>query len=198
MLKKGIFYMLLFCIYLLLPFLILIDIISFDFKFYALTIGGIIVFLLMKWYGYKNEDMGISKKNIFFSIKDVFPLTCILFICGILLFVFGKSQRFNINEDGLFFLFYIFISCPLQEFLYRGALNSIFNSFKFSSITTIFISSLLYSYVHIIYHDFLTLFLTFSIGIIWHYLYRKTNNLCGVVFSHIVLGVVTILIGLIN
>ena len=64
MLKNGMFYILLFSIYLLLPFFIFINVISFDFKFYALTIGGVLVFLLMKWYGCKNEDMGISQKNI--------------------------------------------------------------------------------------------------------------------------------------
>lgn len=198
MLKNGMFYILLFSIYLLLPFFIFINVISFDFKFYALTIGGVLVFLLMKWYGCKNEDMGISQKNIVLSIKNTQALTGILFLSGILLFIFGKGQRFNINEDGSFFLFYIFISCPIQEFLYRGSLNAVFNNLKFSSIKTIFISSLLYSYAHIIYCDFPTLLLTFSIGIIWHYLYRKTNNLCGVILSHIVLGIVTILIGLIN
>ena len=62
----------------------------------------------------------------------------------------------------------------------------------------VILSSLYYSFVHIIYKDVLTCLLTFIIGIIWYLLYRKDYALSGVVFSHIVLGILTISLGIVN
>ena len=62
----------------------------------------------------------------------------------------------------------------------------------------IVLSSLCYSFVHIIYKDVLTCVLTFIIGIIWYMFYKKDKNLCGVTLSHMVLGVATIVLGIIN
>lgn len=196
--KNWLFYLLLSITYIGLPALILLNIINFDYKFYALTIGGFFVFLLLYFNGYSQKEMGLKFDSLKQSFIDTLLLTLILLIIGIILFLTGKSQRFDINESGMFFIFYIFISCPIQEFLYRGALNAIFEKLELKPPFIILISSLLYSYVHIIYLDFLTLILTFAIGLIWHYEYRKTNNLFGVTVSHIVLGILTILIGLIN
>lgn len=199
MLRKNIlFYFLMICTYIGLPFLILIHIIPFDYKFYALTIGGIFIYILMRIYGYSNNEMGLTRFLLKKSIIDVLPLTISFLILGIILYFFGLTQRFDVTENLSFFIFYVFISCPIQEFLYRGALNCVLmNIFSKKWIIIIF-CSLFYSYVHIIYLDVLTLLLTFGIGVVWHLIYLRTKNLSGVIISHIVLGILTITIGLIN
>ena len=121
----------------------------------------------------------------------------IFVIIGLLIYQLGYTQRFEINENLAFFLFYVFISCPIQELLYRGVLTSI-GCEKISNTGLVLISSFLYSYIHIIYYDFLTLVITFIIGVIWHLAYLKTNNLMGVTISHIILGILTISIGFIQ
>lgn len=195
--KRNILKLVVLFIYIGLPFLIFIGLIPFDYKFYTLTIGGIIVYAIMKVLGFKNRELGIKEESAWQSIRDVFPVTFLFVIIGLLMYQFGYTQRFEINENLAFFLFYVFISCPIQELLYRGVLTSI-GCGKFSNTGLVIVSSFLYSYIHIIYHDFLTLVITFMIGVIWHFAYLKTNNLIGVTISHIILGILTISIGFIQ
>ena len=195
--KRNILKLVVLFIYIGLPFLIFIGLIPFDYKFHTLTIGGIIVYAIMKVLGFKNRELGIKEESAWQSIRDVFPVTFLFVIIGLLMYQFGYTQRFEINENLAFFLFYVFISCPIQELLYRGVLTSI-GCGKVSNTGLVIVSSFLYSYIHIIYHDFLTLVITFMIGVIWHFAYLKTNNLIGVTISHIILGILTISIGFIQ
>ncbi|HEM6153637.1 TPA: CPBP family intramembrane metalloprotease [Streptococcus suis] len=152
----------------------------------------------MRVAGNQNSEMGLSFNSSAKSMKDVTVLTVILGILGVLLYLTGIGGRFSPNETVSFYLFYIFISSPAQEFLYRGALVRILTRLNVSERSKMIVSSALYSFVHIIYKDFWTLVLTFCIGIIWYRSYRKTNNLLGVCVSHAVLGIVTILAGVID
>ena len=87
---------------------------------------------------------------------------------------------------------------PIQEFLYRGALTSIFRRMNLSGSRNWIMSSLLYSFVHIIYRDFLTCLLTLTIGLIWYKKYEYNRSLIGVSLSHAVLGAITIFAGIID
>lgn len=184
-------------IYIGLPLLILFGVINFDYKFYALTIGGIIVYILFRYLGFSNWDLGITNCNIQNSIVCVLPITVLLAIIGCVLWIGGFS-RITPNEHWTFFIFYIFISSPIQEFLYRGALEAALQKLNYPFIIRMILTSTLYSFVHIIYRDCLTLLLTFLIGLIWYYCYYRFKNLIGVSISHAVLGVVTIVAGIIN
>ncbi len=93
---------------------------------------------------------------------------------------------------------YILLLSPVQEFIYRGVLTAILKQRNISNKIILIFTSILYSFVHIIYLDIVTLILTFIIGMIWHKIYMKTENLIGVSISHSVLGAVTIVLGIIN
>ena len=183
-------------IYILVPTLISFNSYLYDIKFYLLTGIGLLIFLLMKLFKVKNKDLGITKDNLFKSIKRNL-LLIILFIIIIIIFKLLHLDKYNPNETILFYIFYIFISCPIQEFLYRGVFGYFDMNSKYNYLWLI-LSSLCYSFVHIIYKDILTCVLTFIIGIIWYILYKKDKNLCGVTISHMVLGVATIVLGIIN
>ena len=184
-------------VYIGLPLTILIGIISFDYKFYALTIGAFFVYILLRIVRSSNSGLGITKKRPKKSIIHILPFTVILAIVGLAIWISGYS-RITPNEQWSFFVFYVFISCPIQEFLYRGSLEAMLDKLRLSYIARMLISSLLYSFVHIIYRDIITLLLTFIIGLIWFFCYQKTKNLLGVSLSHAVLGVVTIVAGIID
>lgn len=184
-------------IYITLPLLILSGILSFDNKFLYLTIGAVIVYIAMRILGFNNQELGITTKGIRESIKKVIPITIILTILGLILIYF-RISRFHPTETIWFYLFYLFISSPIQEFLYRGALTSIFRRMNLSDSRNWIMSSLLYSFVHIIYRDFLTCLLTLAIGLIWYKKYEYNRSLIGVSLSHAVLGAITIFAGIID
>lgn len=194
--KNKILLILILLIYLLVPILILYNSYLFKIKFYILTIIGILIFILMKLFKIKNKDLGINKDNIFKSIKRNILLILVSLII-ILILKLLHIDKYNSNESIYFYIFYIFISCPIQEFLYRGVFGY-FEKISNNKYLWIILSSLFYSFVHIIYKDILTCVLTFIIGIIWYLLYRKDYNLIGVSLSHIILGILTISLGIIN
>lgn len=185
------------CIYIGLPTFILVGILSFDFKFYFLTIGAVLTYAFARGLGISNTEMGITEINCKKSIVTVLPITIIFALAGIVIWVLGYS-RIAPNESMYFFVFYILISSPVQEFLYRGVIPGILNKMNYGYHVQLIVSSILYSFVHIIYKDWITLVLTLIIGIIWFISYKKSNNILGVSISHAVLGVVTILAGIID
>lgn len=183
-------------LYILVPILILFNSYLYEIKFYLLTGIALLIFILFKLFKVSNKELGITKDNLIKSIKRnlILIVISILIIIGLKVF---HVDKYNPTETILFYLFYVFVSCPIQEFLYRGVFGYFDTNDKYR-ILWIIISSLCYSFVHIIYKDILTCVLTFIIGIIWYILYRKDRNLCGVVLSHIVLGILTIFLGIVN
>ena len=194
--KNKLLLILILLIYLLVPILILYNSYLFKIKFYILTIIGVIIFILTKVFNIKNKDLGINKNNILKSIKRNL-LLIIVSIIIIIIFKLLHIDKYNSNESIYFYIFYILISCPIQEFLYRGVFGY-FEKIYNNKYLWLIISSLLYSFIHIIYKDILTCILTFIIGIIWYILYRKDYNLVGVSISHIIIGILTISLGIIN
>lgn len=183
-------------IYIIVLIIILFNSYLYEIKFIILTITGLLIFIIMKIFKVSNKELGISKNNLLRSIKRNLLLIVISVLIIMILKLF-HLDKYNPNETILFYTFYIFISCPIQEFLYRGVIGYFNNNSKYN-YSWIIISSLCYSLVHIIYRDILTCLLTFIIGIVWYLLYRKDNNLAGVTISHILLGIITILLGIIN
>ena len=182
--------------YILMPILILFNSYLYDIKFYLLTGIATIIYLLFRVFKVSNKELGITKHNLVKSIKRNIPFIVLCLVVVVILKLIHVA-KYNPNESILFYIFYIFVSCPIQEFLYRGVFGY-FNINSKCNYLWIIISSLCYSFVHIVYKDLLTLLLTFMIGIIWYILYKKDNNLCGVILSHMVLGIVTISLGIVN
>lgn len=182
--------------YIVIPICILLFDCLFNIKFIILTIIGLLIFLLFKLLKIPNYYLGITKGNLDISIKRNILLIVILIIIILIAKLFS-FDRYNPNESMMFYLFYIFISCPIQEFLYRGVFGYFEKKINFRWLWAV-VSSACFAFAHIIYKDYLTCIFTFILGIIWYQLYRKDYNLCGVVLSHIILGILTISLGIIN
>ena len=179
-------------LYILVPLSILIFQQLFKYKFYILVTFGILIYFWLRKNNISNEDLGITKRNIANSLISNLPI--IISVSIIILMKFLNINKFVPSETIYFYLFYIFISCPIQEFLYRG----FYGYFDNGKHSTMLISSSMYAFVHIIYKDILTIVLTFIIGLIWYNLYIKDKNLFGVSISHCIIGVVTIFLGIID
>lgn len=193
--KKKSLLLIIISIYIIVPLIILINNKLYNYKFYILTIIGILVYLIMRLNKITNNELGINT-NIKSSIKNNLPIILLFCVIILLLKIFGVN-KYNPNESIYFYLFYIFISCPIQEFLYRGTFGY-FDKLHNKKYLYLMLSSLCYSYVHIIYKDLLTLVLTFIFGIVSYLIYKKDYNLFGISLTHIILGILTISLGIIN
>lgn len=184
-------------IYIGVPLLIYFKRIDFQYKFHVLTIGGVFVYVFLRVGGFTNADLGITLEGAKASLWNALPITA--FLCGLCLYLWASGRaRMVPNEKWTFYLFYLFISSPLQEFLYRGALTAVFTRLGLPLFVTALLTTVLYSFVHIIYRDKLTMLLTSVIGVIWFFCYQSSGSLLGVSISHAVLGAVTIAVGIID
>lgn len=195
--KNKLLFIYILIIYILLPILIFYNAALFKYKFYILTMAGLLIYILLKVNNINNKDLGIRKKNILKSLKRNIPMI-LLFIIIIIIFKLFDLNKYTPTETIFFYLFYIFLSCPIQEFLYRGIFGYFENTLIKNKYVMFLLSSFCYSFVHIIYKDILTCILTFLFGIVLYLLYRKDYNLLGVSISHIILGILTIYLGIVN
>lgn len=184
-------------IYLGIPSLILAGVIPWGMKFVALVAGTVFMYLLARILGEANADLGLTWLKARDSLLAVAPLTLAL-IAASIIFLVANGARFYPTEGLGFFVFYIFVSCPAQELLFRGILANFLSTFKFGQHLEAVIASLLFGFVHIIYRDALTVVVMTIVGLFWYRAYKKASSLLGVTVSHIILGVLTIAVGLVD
>lgn len=184
-------------VYFCLPLSILFSPFLYKYKFCILILVSLIVYIIFRKLGYTKNEFGLSKNNLVKSIKDNILLIITMLMAGLIIYNIS-FYRFIPTESLYFYLIYIFILSPAQEFLYRGVLTSVFEKRNVKRYYSIIVISLMFSFLHIIYMDLWTVILTFIIGIIWQCIYLKSKNLLGVSISHSVVGVLTIFLGIIN
>lgn len=179
------------------PILILVRVIPWDMKFVALTVGAVLIFGAMRALGFSNAEMGITRARWRDSLTSVALLTGTLILAAVVMIYF-KGARFSPTETWQFYVFYVAVSSPAQEFLYRGTLKAVFECWRLPRWLEYSLAALLFGFVHIIYRDALTVAFMIVMGILWYTIYGRTRSLLGVSVSHAILGVLTIATGIID
>jgi membrane protease YdiL (CAAX protease family) len=119
------------------------------------------------------------------------PLLYLLHHAGLI----GKA---TIHFWPLFFVFYILILTPAQEFFFRSFLFAEMGNFRHRwHWSIVALSSLSFCFLHIIYQNPMMMLVTFFMGLIWSIIYYKYPNFWGVTLSHAMLGTAAFAIGLI-
>ena len=129
------------------------------------------------------ESVGITRKHLRDSVRYNIIITVIGFFVVTAL---GLSVGFKRIELDLIWLpFYVIISVPLQELIFRGIIQT--SLYRFDKKIAVTASAILYAAVH--YYDPTLVVLTLAAGLAWGYAFWKKPNLLGPVISHAVLGV---------
>ncbi len=147
--------------------------------------------------GLSFSAMGFTRRSLMrsFLLSGIVTLLAI----GVILWLAGPRlvTRPHLPRSLWFPLFYVFLSCPAQEFLYRGLAFSLMERGGVKSgVALIIVSALLYASLHIFFTKPLVLPLTFLIGLGWGTMYLWVRNLWGLILSHIVVGMIAIAAGL--
>lgn len=197
--SKHLQFSLLILFFYLLPVILLwTGVIPFNYRFIVLVAMAVIVAFYSMISKYSMKDLGFRKDNLIKAMK-VNGILSLIFI-GLMLGAFKLDliREPTVPAWDAFFIFYIFISSPAQEFLYRSVIFKELDKLKINNIYyRVLITALNYSLMHIFYNDLITLFVPFTIGIAWGFIYNKYPNFWAVAFSHAILGVVSIIVGLI-
>lgn len=183
--------------YILPVLLVYLQLIPFTWRFYVLIFAAVAILTINRLYKFSPVELGFTKKHLLSSLKAIAlpTLGCALLMFG---YYFLQGSRIdNSAYSWAFYIFFVAVSSPLQEFLYRGFLFNLFTIAKMRKWLQILLSAFLYSFVHLIYRDLPALLSTFAIGIFWGYHYAKYRNLHSIIISHSLLGAIAILVGLI-
>lgn len=94
-------------------------------------------------------------------------------------------------------LFYVFLSCPAQELLYRGLAFPLMERGGIrSGAALVVVSAILYASLHLFFTKPFIIPLTFLIGLGWGTIYLFVRNLWGLILSHALVGMLAIMAGL--
>jgi len=183
--------------YILPVIIIFLEWVPFSCRFSILILAAIVILAIARLYRLSSLELGFTHNNLKKSFKVIAPSTLAFALLMVVYYFIQGTRIDNSTYKLAFYLFFVCVSSPIQEFLYRGFLFSIFSRAKFNIWLKILLSASLYSFVHLIYRDVFTLVSTFIIGILWGLHYVKFQNLYSIIFSHALLGTVAILVGLI-
>jgi membrane protease YdiL (CAAX protease family) len=190
--------LLLLFVYYLPPILLWLRIIPFALRFHILVAMTLMVAIYAYIRKFSWNELGFRKDTFRGALLWNGFLSLVLVTIMLLAFQAGWIRKPTVPSWSLFFVFYVFVSSPCQEFLFRSTMFAELNrSGIVGGIWQVLISAVTYSFMHVFYNDLITLGVTLFMGVIWGIIYRKYPNFWGVALSHAVLGVVSILVGII-
>jgi len=168
--------------------------IPFTWRFHTLILAASIAIAASSSRGYSNARLGMAFPR-FSSLAAWSVVPTALLVCTI---AFSNFPGRHLPPDRLlFYLFFVFISAPAQEFLYRSFLFAELGNLQVPQIAITVISALLFALMHAIYRDVVTVALTFLVGLVWAVIYNATQSFYIVAISHAALGAAAIWLGVI-
>lgn len=184
--------------YYLPPLLIWAGALPFAWRFQILAVMTVMMVAFDYWHGISLKELGVRRDTLKGSLLLNAAASLLLVILMFLTFKAGLIREPTIPGWELFFAYYLFISSPSQEFLFRSNFFALTRRIGIERpVLQIIASAVTYSFLHIFYKDPITLLVTFAVGLLWGWIYQRYPNFWGVAFSHAVLGAVSILVGLI-
>jgi membrane protease YdiL (CAAX protease family) len=142
-----------------------------------------------KW---KPETLGLTRKGIWPSIKVQLPFT-IIGSAGLLACALIIGRGISVPNEN--FIAYWLVSVPLQEFLFRGYVQSVLRKFL-KPLNTALLASALFAAMHFfnpVPYMLVLVTTTFASGLAWGLAYEKERNLIGPIVSHEILGTIMLL-----
>lgn len=172
--------------------------IPFAWRFQMLAVMTVMMLAFDYWHDISLKELGIRRDTLKGSLLLNATSSLLLVILMFLTFNAGLIREPTIPRWDMFFAYYLFVSSPSQEFLFRSNFFALMRRINIGlPAFHIIVSAVTYSFLHIFYKDPITLLVTFAVGLLWGWIYQRYPNFWGVAFSHAVLGAVSILVGLI-
>jgi membrane protease YdiL (CAAX protease family) len=168
-------------------------VIPFHWRFYVLVLMTLIA-AVIALSRHSRENLGLTLPRLrSFLAWSVIPSAILIAI------VLASDLRHRAFTPAhvAFYVFFVFVSAPAQEFLYRGFLFAELRAIAIPPTAIVLLSATLFAFMHIIYRDTLTVVLTLAVGLIWAIVFHNTRKIGIVAFSHAALGVVAILSGVV-
>jgi membrane protease YdiL (CAAX protease family) len=192
------FLLLVIALYYMPPLLILADLLPFAWRFQILAVMTVLVVAYNRRCRVSLRELGFRGDTLKDSLLLCVPASLLLIVLVCIAAGAGLFRESAAPEWELFFAYYVFVSSPSQEFLFRGHLFALMRRHNNArpSFPVVF-SAATFSFLHIIYGDPLILLATFLVGLMWGWIYHRHPNFWALALSHAAVGAVAIKVGLI-
>ena len=180
------------------PLLIYFGLIPFSYRHVVLVAVAAALAVLAVQQGTPARNLGLRRDNLKPALAVNAALALVVGSALLAAWWLGLMRQPRAVDWWWFAPFYVLVSCPAQEFACRGFLFAEMNRRGITGAgPQIAVSAVTYAFLHIVYEDWLAFLAPLVIGIAWGAVYRRWPNLWGVVVSHAILGMISILIGLV-
>ncbi len=193
---RLIFTAFIFILFVLPILLITFRVIPFEFRYHVLIIVALLILIFETTRKIPIQKFGFRKDNLLLSLKV--NIIASLLLLGLILLI--KIFCFDISSSvhASFFIFYVFIGVPIQEYLFRSVVFYEMYRMRISKQSLrIILSAMIFAFPHLVYLNIYFILIVVIMGIIWGYIYDEYPNWYGVVLSHALLGSIAIFIGLV-
>ncbi|MBW6432031.1 CPBP family intramembrane metalloprotease [Patescibacteria group bacterium] len=170
--------------------------IPFEGRHIILFLMGIILVAYSIQKKIKAHKLGFRVDNLKNSLLVNFIVSIVLLLVMYVAYITGILRSVNYEGTFLFLIFYIFISVPIQEFIFRSLMFYEISIFTKNRVAIIGFSTLIYSFSHIMYHSLQVMVITSIVGVIWGLIYLRWPNYWGVTLSHILVGAAAVFVGI--
>ena len=171
--------------------------IPFEARHIVLFVMGLVLMAYAISKGIKAKELGFRRDNLKVALLKNLLYSMILVLLMYIFWQVGFLESVHYEGTFLFLVFYILVSVPIQEFIFRSLMIYEIKIFTDNKYALIGISSVMFSLMHVMYHSWQILVITLIAGIIWGITYLKWPNFWGVVLSHIIVGVAAVFVGII-
>ncbi len=198
--RKGVakFAFLILFVYILPVVLLLVGIVPFSQRFTVLLVMAVFVLVLERARGRDWRELGFRTDNLRQSLVVNVAVIVVLGACILTAMVLGGVKSPATTSSAAFYVFYVLISSPSQEFLFRSVVFTEMNHIGIKSgWWQIPLSTVIYVFPHLIYKNWSTIIVVAFIGTLWAFIYRRYPNWVGVALSHAALGALSIVAGLV-
>ena len=176
--------------------LLYFNIIPIEARFFVLAFCALMIYGIVRKEKWNMEMLGIREFHTEKELKPyiIFALIGIFFIIGSA-GLNGMSPK--ISTDNALHLFLLFIPVSaFQQFAYQGFLIPVLHRVYKSPVRIVFITALLFAFMHIIYPDALvSLPLAFLGGLAFAMMYLRYPNLILISIAHAIFNFTAVLYG---
>lgn len=164
-----------------------------DLRFYFLIVFGFTALACSLILDDKKMALGFRIDNI---KSAMFVNIAFVIVSSIFVFIVREFNLVRyVNENippASWYILYVFLLGPIQEFIFRGFLFVRLNSSGIKPLFKILINGFLFGFIHLIYGDLWTLIFATFFGICLNTIYYFKPNLYAIMFSHSIIGALAI------
>lgn len=168
-----------------------------------LALAGIYCAIVLRLYGAKLRDVGVTRKNFWPAWQYLITPSLIIIATVLLITSFSSpslrawmigSDPLSVSSLYLRLAFYIFGSAPVQELIFRGYLTYRLEKVFSSQKIVLIMSVLVFTLAHVPFKSPIMLVVALLMGIFYALNFRKYRNLGAISLSHGLVGAVLIII----